>query len=172
MKSINHNILIWIIVLLTLSNLSIVGTIIYKVNFQKKENNSLQVEIPNQRLGRFFRKQLNLSYEQHQEFRKFRQKFHREANKITFKMRLKRKQMLIELSKEQSDTVKLHKLAKDLGVLHEQLKHCTFEYYLNMKSVCNEKQKEKLFEIFKSMMNQNGELNMPSRMKNNFSKSK
>ncbi len=171
MKDTSRNILIWIIILLSVSNLTIIGTIVYKVYFQSpkiESNQTNKIQVPNQRLGRFFRQELNLSFEQHRQFRSFRHKFHKQANGITFKMMQKRNEMLTELGKEQSDTVRLHQLAKEFGVLHEQLKHCTFEYYLNMKSVCNEQQKEKLFEIFKAMMNNEAEVKMPNKMKNNF----
>ncbi|NPA67529.1 MAG: periplasmic heavy metal sensor [Chlorobi bacterium] len=173
MKSLNKNTLIWIVVILAITNISTVGTILYRAYFEKTKpeiNYSQTIKIPQSRLGRFFRNELNLNIEQHRKFRQFRQEFHAKANIITAEMQKKRNEMLNELAEENSDTAHLHKLAEELGDLHEDLKHLTFEYYLNMKSICNAEQKEKLFEIFKSMTNGAGEINMPAQRQNSFQK--
>ena len=68
MKLYNKNILIWIIVILAVTNISTVGTIIYQAYFQQTISQNIQfeqIEIPNSHLGRFFRDELNLSKEQH-----------------------------------------------------------------------------------------------------------
>ncbi len=172
MKS-NNKILIWTIIILAVTNISTVGTIIYHNYFQQNtidcnEEKTNKIEVPDTRLGKFFREELNLSYEQHQQFRTFRQNFHYKAGNITQKMQMLRNDMLTELKKENSDTVYLHKLAKEIGNLHTELKHLTFEYYLDMKSVCNDDQKEKLYQIFNSMMNKNAEIKMPKKHPQNF----
>ncbi len=171
MKS-NNKILIWVIIILAVTNISTVGTIIYHNYFQQatdcNEETTNKIDVPDTRLGRFFREELNLSNEQHQQFRTFRRNFHYKANNITQKMQILRNDMLTELKKENSDTVYLHKLAKEIGNLHTELKHLTFEYYLDMKNVCNDDQKEKLYQIFNSMMNKNAEIKMPKKHPQNF----
>ena len=77
------------------------------------------------------------------------------------KMDENRNDILTELGKETSDTMNLKKLSKDLGYLHAELKNLTMNYYLDMKAICNEKQKVKLFQIFKNMVNLNGDISMP-----------
>ncbi len=171
----NRSILIWIIVILALTNLSTIGTILYRAYFQESTvqyDNSEHIEIPNSRIGRFFRDELNLNYEQHQQFRNFRQKFHREANILADEMQLRRNELMIELRKEKSDSICLHKLAREIGNLHSELKHLTFEYYLEMKNVCTDEQKEKLFQIFNSMTNQGNEFKMPYKKHNKFNREK
>ena len=173
MKSYNKNIFIWIIVILAFTNISTVGTIIYKTYFNQnisQNNPTEQIEIPNSHLGRFFRDELNLSNEQHQQFRVLRQDFHTNANVLTSEMQVKRNEIMFQLGKEKADTVYLHTLAKEIGNLHEDLKHLTFEYYLDMKSICNEEQKDKLFQIFNTMTNNGGEIEMPNNQQTNFQK--
>ncbi len=173
MKLYNKNILIWIIVILAITNISTVGTIIYQTYFQQtisQNNQSEQIEIPNNHLGRFFRDELNLTYEQHQQFRDIRQKFHTNANVVTDEMQVKRNEIMLQLGKEKTDTVYLHTLAKEIGNLHEELKHLTFEYYLDMKSICSDEQKDKLFQIFNAMTNNGGEIEMPNKKQTNFQK--
>ena len=175
MKTYKKSILIWIIVILALTNISTIATIVYHSYFSQdtiQKNNSQQIEIPDSRLGRFFKEELNLNYEQHQQFRSFRQKFHREANILADEMQVKRNELMIELRKEKSDSISLDKLAREIGNLHSELKHLTFEYYLEMKNVCTDEQKEKLFQIFNSMTNQGAEFKMPYKKHNKFKKEK
>jgi len=167
----NKNILIWIIVFLAITNISTIGTIIYRTYSQQtisQSNQSEQIEIPNDHLGKFFRDELNLTYEQHQQFRNLRQIFHTKANVVTDEMQVKRDEIMLQLGEEKTDTVYLNTLAKEIGNLHEELKHLSFEYYLNMKSICNDEQKDKLFQIFKAMTNNGGEIKMPNKKHNNF----
>ncbi len=160
-----RNILLWIIILLVATNVTTIATIIYHNYSQqeiRKTDTLNQLEIPNKRIGRFFKEQLNLSFEQNQKFREFRQIFHSESNRLTSEMQLKRKEFLNELGKANSDTVYLNKLSNEIGNLHTDLKHITYQFYIEMKSVCNEEQKAKLFEIFNSMANQEIESKMPN----------
>lgn len=169
-KTYNKSLLIWIIVILAATNISTVGTIVYRVCFQENtiQNNSTpQINVPDSRLGKFFRDELNLNSGQHQQFRTFRQKFHKQANILTAEMQVKRNEMMAELGKDNSDTIYLHTHAREIGEMHTKLKHLTFEYYLEMKNICTDEQKEKLFQIFKAMINQDAEIKMPDKKQNN-----
>lgn len=175
-KVINKNILIWIIVILAVLNISTIGTIVYRRYFSENSfrNNSFrnninhknkfdENKIPDRHLGRFFRDELDLSREQHEQFRYFRRKYHRQAYIIKSEMQSKRNDIMRELSKEVSDTLCLQNIADEIGGLHIEIKHLTFKYYLEMKSICDDKQKEKLFKIFNKMANKNADINMPNR---------
>ena len=159
----NTKILTGIIVLLTLLNLAIVGTILYNKkgvkNYTVQDNKELVM--PTNHLGRYFREALNLSNKQHRAFQKIRHQYHENSDIIIEKMDKNRNDLLTELGKEKSDTITLNKLSKDLGSLHTELKNLTIQYYLNMKEGCNEKQKVKLFQTFKAMLNSNDIMSMP-----------
>ncbi len=128
-----------------------------------REDDEQRIEVPNDHLGRFFRDELNLNRQQHNQFRTFRQIFHSQSNQIISNMQYVREEMLDELAKHQPDTVKLYQFSESIGDLHRELKHQTIEYYLNMKKICNNKQKEKLHEIFKSMISPDGNLRLPTK---------
>ena len=166
----NTKTLVTIIVFLVVLNLSTIGTIVYHIYFSGEENGSEvvveQVDVPDRGLGRFFRQQLDLTPQQHVQFRNFRREFHAKANKVTNELQEKRNEFMTELGKEHSDTKKLHKLSEEIGELHAELKHLTFEYYLQMKSVCDREQQEKLYIIFRSMMNPGEESTAPGSLKN------
>ncbi|WP_158850640.1 Spy/CpxP family protein refolding chaperone [Algibacter sp. L1A34] len=159
----NTKILTGIIVLLILLNLSIVATLFYNknevTNYGVQDNKELV--IPTNHLGRYFREALNLSNKQHRAFQKIRHQYHENSDIIIEKMDKNRNDLLTELGKEKSDTITLNKLSKDLGSLHTELKNLTIQYYLNMKEGCNEKQKVKLFQTFKAMVNSNDIISMP-----------
>ncbi|MCF6167247.1 hypothetical protein [Lutibacter sp.] len=159
----NTKILLGIITLLVLFNLTIIGTILFKKNITAsyKEQDKKEIVIPTKHLGRFFRKELNLSFKQHRKFQNIRHQYHQDSDEIIKKMDSIRTQIIVELGKEKSDTIILNNLSKDLGNLHTELKNLSIRYYLNMKEVCNEKQKVKLFKIFKSMVNTEGNISMP-----------
>lgn len=167
------NILIWVIVILCATNIATVATIyyhnyLYKINVLNTKTN--HIEVPNNQLGRFFKEQLNLDEEKHQKFRTYRQKFHSQANILTNEMQAKRNEFLDELGKSNSDTVKLDQLASEIGYLHAKLKRITFVYYLEMKNICTDEQKVKLFEIFNAMANQEAEIKMPNKCIDNSKK--
>ena len=168
-NKINKGILIWIIVILAVTNISTVGTIVYHLYFQENvvQNSNLdQIDIPESHLGRFFRDELDLNSNEHQQFRNFRQNFHEQANILTNKMQIKRNEMMTELGKENSDIIYLHTLAREIGNLHTELKQLTIEYYLKMKNICTPEQTEKLFQIFNAMINQEAEIKIPDKKQN------
>lgn len=161
--------LIWIIVILATLNIGTITTLLLQRNQSDLSafENIEKIEIPKSRLGRFFREELNLNQQQHIAFREYRQKFHIKASQITMQMQQKRKEMMLELQKENSDSIVLHSIAKELGELHEQLKHATFEYYLSMKKQCNKEQQKKLFAIFYNISNANTEVPLPHKQMKN-----
>ena len=164
----NNKTLIIIIIFLGLLNLSTIGTIVYHLKFggdEQKETEVEQIDVPDTHLGRFFRQQLGLTHQQHIKFRQYRRQFHKKANMVTEQLQEKRNEFMEELGKKHSDTKKLHELSQEIGDLHAELKHLTFEYYLQMKSICNEEQQKKLYSIFWSMMN-SGEPAAPGSLKN------
>jgi Spy/CpxP family protein refolding chaperone len=150
---------IWIIVLLSVVNLSAVGTIIYRERIQPEATiespppQQRRMRIPEGRLGHFFREELNLSPEQHLRFRELRREFHMKADDLTFDMKLLRNEMITELAMEHPDSLVLQEIAEKIGNNHTRLKELTIDYYLGMKEVCTPEQEEKLFEIFDVIIN-------------------
>jgi Spy/CpxP family protein refolding chaperone len=166
----NRNLLIWLIVILLATNISTIGTIFYHIYFQERpplpERPGRELVIPEGHLGRFFRDEMNLTPQQHRQFRDFRQHFHYKADVLVQNMQERRNEMFDELAKENPDTVYLNQLANQIGDLHGQLKRLTYEFYLQMKGVCNPDQQRKLHFIFSEMMNDRAGMKMPNRINN------
>jgi len=166
----NNNILIWAITILVILNLTIVGTILVKsTNCSVNSTNKQAVE-PNEptiHLGKYFKDELNLSYEQHNKFREIRHKYHKDTDEIKKRMQKIRNQLLVELGKQNSNKEYLNQLANEIGKQHTALKLLTSKYYLDMKAICNNKQKEKLYAIFREVLDKNDNVLMPEK-KNNY----
>ena len=60
--------------------------------------------------------------------------------------------MIEELAKEKTDPAVLDSLARKIGALNTSLRRHTGEYFLNLKDICDDEQKQKLTQIFKNMM--------------------
>jgi len=169
----NRNILIWIIVILAVTNISTVGTIFYHIHKQEivlQKPDIRQAQAPDRRFGKLLREELKLTREQQAQFMKYRQQFHSRANVITDKMQVNRDEFMAELGKKNTDTAYLNELSIEIGQLHTDLKHLTYGYYLNMKNICNDDQQEKLFIVFNKMIRRDGRISMPRKRPGHFQK--
>lgn len=60
--------------------------------------------------------------------------------------------MIEELAREDSDPAVLDSLSRKVGTLSASLRRHTTDYFMNLKSICNDDQQKELTEIFKRMM--------------------
>lgn len=165
-KTTTYRMLVWVIVILLATNLSMAITFLYHKQQDKKaaqQTEESAVEVPAEQRTRFFREQLNLNQEQGNQFRELNRNYNRTARDITFQLEKLRSEMVAELGKTELAKEKLEEITKTIGELHTQLKNVTIDYYLGMKTVCDDNQKEKLNEIFQSMLKQNEDVKLPGR---------
>lgn len=149
------NIYLLIIVFLLATNVAVIITFRNHLR-SEKPNIEDKIEVPNSRLGRFFREELELNSVQHQKFRGFRQHYHQTTNKLLGDMQVIRNTILHELNNRNPNRKKLDKLAHKIGEMHTELKGLTYDYYLNMQGVLNESQQDKMVNIFQSMLTEEG----------------
>lgn len=168
-KSNKYRILIWIIVILLATNISMgVSFMYHKMQDRKKleQAEEATIELPAQRRTRFFRDELNLRMDQMDRFRELNRSFNRKAWQINHRLETLRTNMVEEMGKENPDTTKLHSISTEIGNLHTELKESTIDYYLHMKAECNEEQKKKLYDIFMSVLKQEGDIQLPRQGRN------
>lgn len=159
-----YRILIWIIVILIATNLSTIGSFYYhRINELKdaQVKQDEQTTIPGDQRTRFFRNELSLNGDQLGQFREINRTFNRTARGIETKLAQLREELIDELGKANSDSLKLEQLASDIGENHKELKQVTTRFYLNMKKICTPEQQIKLNEIFQSMLNKDSQVNLP-----------
>ncbi|NOR76398.1 MAG: periplasmic heavy metal sensor [Draconibacterium sp.] len=159
-----YRILIWIIVILIATNLSMGISFLYHKQQDKKFMEQLEeaaIDVPSERRTRFFREQLNLGQDQMDIFRELNRDYNKIAWQVTHQLETLRAEMVRELGKENPGEKRLDSISKQIGELHANLKKETIDYYMQMKTVCNEEQKVKLNEIFMSMLKKKDDVSLP-----------
>src|SRR5690554_4662474 len=161
-----YKILIWVVVILALTNLSMGLSFLYHRQQEKQllaDKEEQNIELPAQQRTRFFREQLNLDRQQIEQFKTLNRDFNRTAWNIKHQLSELRILMIDELKQDNLDEQKLNSISTQIGALHKKLKDETINYYLGMKEVSNIEQQEKLYEIFMSVLEENEEVQLPQR---------
>lgn len=167
MQTKKQKVIIWLIVILLVMNVSTFISIAYHLKQTKKMETAVQVgqkksEIEAEKYsGRYFRDQLKLDANQMDIFRQFNRIFRQKARSITLELADKRKMMLEEMTTTDSDSSRLMVLSDSIGILHGQLKHLTFTYYLDIKKICNKDQQVLLQELFKQIFLNDAQMGYP-----------
>ncbi len=164
MKKPTYRSLVWIIAILTATNLSMGISFLYHKQQDKKFMNQIEeaaIKVPSERRTRFFREQLNLDSGQLTQFRELNRNYNKTAWQISHQLEVLRREMVQELGRENSNKKVLKSISSQIGELHSELKDKTIDYYLEMKKVCNEEQRNKLNEIFISMLKKNEDVSLP-----------
>lgn len=164
----NIKILSWLVVILLVTNLATVITVLYHNHSSPEiKSNRVETNVPGERRTRFFKEQLNLTDEQLVPFREANRGFNRRARGFTEDMSELREDMLLELFSDSASRSKLEKIARQIGDDHEQLKMTTCDFYLELKSICTDEQREKLAAIFQSLLNADERVNLPGKQHRN-----
>lgn len=103
------------------------------------------------RFDHYIKDELDFNEDQYSEFLELRKKNKEKGHTIVKKLSQKREEMMAELATENPDTAKLKQIAEQIGNLHEQLKKGTIKHFIQVKSICNPTQKEKLNELIQKM---------------------
>jgi len=153
----NKSIWIWALVILVVMNIAALGTILYNrqqsaIPLQGPLNvQGLDESAAMKYSGRYFRDNLGFRDEQMEEFVKINPGFRQQVQTINADLNRKRLEMLKEMSANNSDTAMLNQLSDSIGDLHASLKKVSYEYYLDIKNICDEEQREKLELVFSEM---------------------
>ena len=158
--------LVWTVLFLLVMNFTMLATIGYHL-YQSNCENVVSVNQPSMEAdagkfsGRYFRDQLHLTPTQMDQFRSVNRTFRQQAQMILSELVDRRKQMLDEMSKPNSDTLSLNRLSDEIGGLHRALKQVTYRYYLSIKQECNPEQQQKLHDMFQQIFINDLPLNYP-----------
>jgi hypothetical protein len=164
-----YRILIWIIVILVATNLSMGLSFWYHKQQDKKAAEKVEktIEMPSEQRTRFFREQLNLGQDQMDIFRELNRDYNQRARRVSYQLEELRIEMVEEMGVKNPSQEKLNSISENIGELHSSLKNLTIQYYLDMKKICDENQQEKLNEIFISMSKSKENVSLPQRGRRN-----
>ena len=99
----------------------------------------------------FIKRRLELDEEQFRKFQALHQENVESMKKVTRELSKNRDTLMKELTKENPDTAKMNKLAREIGDLHTQLKKNTIHHFTKMKELCRPDQKEELNRMIMEM---------------------
>lgn len=140
--------LTWGIVVLTLLNVSTIGTIIYHIQTEKKQMGFNSERYPGPLKGRELMEHLDFTAQQRESFHSHNRDFMEAVSDINRSLNESRNNLFAELQKTNPDTVKCNLISAEIGRLHKALKIKTYRFYLDVKKICNEEQREKLNKAF------------------------
>ena len=161
-----YRILIWAIIILLATNLSMGFSFLYhKLQGQKvvQQTEQTTVEIPAEQRTRFFREMLDLNPAQVTASRGLNREFNRMGHQINGSLEQLRIEMVTELGQTNPNDEKLKSISAKIGALHAELKTVTIDYYLEMKAVCTPTQQQKLNEVFMGMLKIKEDVSLPKR---------
>ncbi|MBN2213338.1 MAG: periplasmic heavy metal sensor [Bacteroidales bacterium] len=163
-----NRLLIWLVIFLLVLNISAISSIIYhRVRETKEIPSPFQPPIawegrmPDE--GRFLRDYLELDKAQFEQFMIKRHGFQTKARGITEELREKKVEFLEELNKKDTDTSKIRELSEDIGQLHKALRLESGKYYLGLRTICNDEQRQKLHRFFMHSLGRHDMEPLPGR---------
>ncbi len=140
---------------LNVASFTTIGIHMYQSKKEVDQASSEEIKTAQNYNGRYFRDQLQLTPDQMNQFRGINNEFRTNARRINNELNTLRAEMMAEMQNATHETNDLILIADSVGVLHSQLKKCTYQYYLDIKSICNEKQMMELNQIFNNFLGGN-----------------
>jgi len=159
--------LILAITLLLVINITALITMFYRNRVQpppsQSSNNELFQDVRERGMYRFLKDELQLTNEQFSEFKESNQKNMINSHQIASKLNNSRREMMIELAKENPNRKKLDGIATEIGTLHYELKKTTIDHFLELKQICNKDQQQELQKLFMKLLHDQDSIEPPYR---------
>jgi len=163
------NLLIGLILFLVVTNVATILTVVLHIQKQNRETVSSGVsvpsgeisELPGTRGANFMAERLGLQPEQRDSFRQASWTYNSQARIINQELVDLRDQLLQEMDRKSPDPARLDALSEQIGINHKNLKRLSVEHYLALKSFCTDEQKQGLFELFRTILNEGENFTVP-----------
>jgi len=141
----------WLLVVLIVTNALTLSIIWFKeLNRKQPETPSPP---PREQVNNYLDVQLNLSPEQKELFKKYREQHADTTRMFNDKIAFLKREILLETFKDNPDKNKIHDLIGKMGGVQKDYEEFLFRHFKNLESVCNPQQKEILKRIFLSSFN-------------------
>lgn len=159
-------IIFYLIVLVTLINLSSLGTIIY-LKWAAKNDATVSV-LPENRFG-IIKEELKLTPQQVEQFEKIRTGFHSKLDTLDTKCETLRKEMLKEIWQSEADSQKIESILEQVSRQQIESQRWVVQHFYSFKEVLTPEQSEKFYKIlteqFQGQQRNPGLSQMPNRKK-------
>lgn len=136
--------LFWVFLFLVVINLSVLISFFVLVNRQEKALNTETRDIT----AGIIRNELDLTETQIPRLCSIQDSFRNHAQPLALAIREKRNEILDHLYSDEPDTLVLNTLVTELTQMQIQLQKANIDHYLQVKSLCNPHQKDKLHKMY------------------------
>lgn len=144
---------VWLVVILTVINVTVIGTIVYHSMNQKFHHAPPPQEKGFKGPGKnFLARELKLNASQEVIYKGSREQFFKSSKAIFKQLETNRVSLIAEMSKAAPDTVLLYKYANEIGRLHASHKRLTINYFLGLKKILTPEQDQKLDSLYKKII--------------------
>ncbi len=133
---------------LNVASFTTIGIHMYQDKREAVKASSEEIQTTQNFNGRYFRDQLQLSAEQMNEFREINGAFRTNARHINSELNRLRAEMMMKMENADNSTDDLAMISDSIGMLHSELKKCSYQYYFDIKSICTQEQVPWLNGIF------------------------
>ncbi len=99
----------------------------------------------------FIKKRIQLDEEQFEKFRALHRENMVSMKEVAGELRQKRDSLMMELTRNDPDSSKMYRLAREIGNLHTNLKENTIEHFTKIKDICRPDQKDELNKMIMEM---------------------
>lgn len=140
-----NRIILWIVSSMLVISLTALGTMIYRT-YLLPAKISQSKECPSSR--QFLTTELDLNADQLSKIENINTACLGASRCIMQDLRVRRLELLEELSRDQSDTAELKRMASEIGMIQADLLNSTIAQYLAIKKICSPGQKEKLSNMY------------------------
>lgn len=138
----------WVILFLLFTNIATISTIVYHRNKFRK---SMHFRNPYHRLNEFVNEELKLSEAQQKKLESVKDSLH-SSRKLRFdKISKAQQSMCLELANNNSNLKILDSLNTQISINIAQMSKTTLQYFIAVKNVCDDSQKQKLCYFFKQV---------------------
>ena len=142
----NKRVFLFIMLLLTLVNIGFVVTVIMesrnqpKTEFQHRKNTG--------KGNRFMESEIGFSSQQMEVFQRSRKEFRQEMSPIFGELRDLNKQLVIEATSNEPDSLNAARLTRLIGDKHREIKQITYKHFEEVSKGATPEQKMKLREFY------------------------
>lgn len=151
-------ILALLIILVTLVNLGVLATVLFKLNQINRFHeaaifeNPVEMPLPDSAGPAFMMREIGFDHEQRQQMGINRRNFRNDVAPVMDDLRDLNAELVNEVMKSEPDTLKLQQLCSEIGYLHARMKLKTMHHLLDIKQIATPEQNEKLMYFYQEML--------------------
>ena len=149
--------IVLLVIVITMVNLGVLATVLYKVQQMEKFHETVVVEkpvenAPDDAPPAFMMREIGFDEDQWELIGESKRTFRSEVSPLLLELRQLNVDLADEVMQGNPDTVKLNALCTEIGSLHAQMKLGTTHHMLDIKQIASPEQNEKLKDFYREML--------------------